>query len=151
MEVRSSRPSSPIDSPWQEIDIEFLGKDPTKIHLNIFYNPGPEGATHNQGDLEHQSPTILELGFDASAAFHEYAFEWDATHVRWYVDGRLIHTKPSPPSPKQPVPELPQQLMMNLWTSEGVDWAGPRDDAAFPAQAEYDFVEVYRRSTPDGR
>jgi len=33
------------DSPRQEIDIEFLGSDPTKILVNVYYNPGDEGGT----------------------------------------------------------------------------------------------------------
>ena len=32
------------NGPRQEIDIEFLGKDTTKMLVNVFYNPGPAGT-----------------------------------------------------------------------------------------------------------
>jgi hypothetical protein len=37
------------NSPRQEIDIEFLGKDTTKIPVNVYYNPGSEGARIKYG------------------------------------------------------------------------------------------------------
>ena len=50
-DVKPSRVSGVItgmflhrDSPRQEIDIEFLGKDTTKLLVNTYYNPGDEGA-----------------------------------------------------------------------------------------------------------
>ncbi len=131
--------------PWQEIDIEFLGKDTTKIHLNIFFNDGPEGRPHNNGDLAHQTPVIIDLGFDAAADFHDYAFEWEPDQIRWFVDGRLIHTE-SAKARSGRIPDLPQQVMMNLWYSEYRDWAGAPDDSKLPAVAEYDSVALYKKT-----
>ncbi len=37
------------DSPRQEIDIEFPGKDPTKMLVNVYYNPWGEGARFDYG------------------------------------------------------------------------------------------------------
>jgi beta-glucanase (GH16 family) len=128
-------------NPWQEIDIEFLGKDTRKIQLNIFYNPGPEGMPNNSGDASHQQPKVISLPFDAAADFHEYSIEWEEGAVRWFADGTLIHQSSNPAS----VPDLPMQVMMNLWYSESVSWAGPRDDGSLPAQAVYDHVQIFRR------
>jgi len=128
-------------NPWQEIDIEFLGKDPREIHFNVFYNPGPEGTPNNAGDISHQRPHVISLPFDASLDFHEYAIEWQDGSIRWYVDGNLVHRLRDTTS----VPDLPMQVMMNLWYSESVDWAGPRDDSQLPAYAYYDYVRIYRR------
>ncbi|MDZ7372841.1 MAG: family 16 glycosylhydrolase [candidate division KSB1 bacterium] len=128
-------------NPWQEIDIEFLGKDTRKIHLNIYYNPGPEGAANNAGDAGHQWPKVIALPFDAAADFHEYSIEWEEGVVRWYADGKLIHQV----ADTTHVPDLRMQVMMNLWYSESVAWAGPRDDSNLPAQALYDHVQIFRR------
>ncbi len=128
-------------NPWQEIDIEFLGKDTRKIHLNIFYNEGPEGAPNNNSDINHQSPVVLDLGFDAAADFHEYAIEWETGELRWYVDGLLIYASSNPDK----VPDLSTQIMMNLWYSESVSWAGAPDDASLPTSAEYDYVRFYQK------
>ncbi len=126
-------------NPWQEIDIEFLGKNTRQIHLNTYFNPGPEGAPNNLGDAAHKKPVVLDLPFDAAAAFHEYAIEWRKDSLRWFVDGELVYTN----ADTGRIPDLPLQLMMNLWMSSVVQWAGPRDDAALPAEALYDDVWIY--------
>ena len=64
--------------PWDEIDIEFLGKDTTKIQFNYF--------TNGKGNHEF----VYDLGFDASEEFHEYAFEWREGSITWYVDGKAV-------------------------------------------------------------
>ena len=45
-----------------EIDIEFLGNDTTKMQVNYYVN----------GVGGHEA--IINLGFDAAASAHEYAF-----------------------------------------------------------------------------
>ena len=51
--------------PWQEIDLEFLGAQPDRLLINVFYNPGDEGDRHNFG--RRGTPVMIDLGFDASA------------------------------------------------------------------------------------
>jgi hypothetical protein len=74
------------DSPRQEIDVEITGDRPDRILANVFYNPGPEGAKFDYG--YRGTPISIELGFDASKAFHTYAIEWELDEIRWLVDGR---------------------------------------------------------------
>lgn len=93
--------------PWNEIDFEFLGKDPTKVHV----------AYHNGG---RSSSAWLDLGFDASRRFHTYAFEWEPDGIRWYVDGKLIHAAEGP---DVPVPTAPGKLYLSIWTGLP-DWLG---------------------------
>ena len=57
--------------PCQEIDAEFLGRDPTKLLANVYYNPGEEGDLYNYG--YRGTPVLVDLGFDASQDFHRYA------------------------------------------------------------------------------
>ncbi len=46
------------------------------------------------GGLRHReqryrgTPVQIDLGFDASEAFHRYAIEWEPTGIRWFVDGK---------------------------------------------------------------
>ena len=63
-------------NPWDEIDIEILGKDTTKMQINYYRN--------SQGGHEK----MIDLGFDASEAFHTYGFDWQPNKITWYVDGR---------------------------------------------------------------
>ena len=118
-------------SPWDEIDVEILGKDTTKVQLNYWVN----------GVGGHER--MVDLGFDASAGYHTYAFDWQPNSISWYIDGRLVHTVTGSPST---LPSRPQQIMMNLWNGIGVDsWLGPFNYSG-PLTATYDYVTY----TPPG-
>lgn len=115
--------TGPTDgTPWDEIDIEFLGKDTTKVQFN-YYTNGVGG---------HEK--IVDLGFDAAYGYHTYAFEWMPNYIKWYVDGQLKHTAYSN------IPSHPGKIMMNIWPGTGVDeWLG-RYDGKTPLTASYDWV-----------
>ncbi|MBD3919883.1 glycoside hydrolase family 16 protein [Paenibacillus sp. PR3] len=108
---------------WDEIDIEFLGKDTTKVQFN-YYTNGVGG---------HEK--IVNLGFDASQGYHTYAFDWQSGYIKWYVDGVLKHTATSN------IPQTPGKIMMNLWNGTGVDaWLGSYNGNN-PLYAYYDWVK----------
>lgn len=131
------------NSPWQEIDIEILGREPDTLHANLFYNAGPAGAANNAPFMVPPFPVKVPLPHDAAEAFHEYAFEWEPGAVRWFVDGRQVAESRDPAL----TPSLPTQLMMNLWITDA-EWAGPRDASVLPVESHYDWVRVYRRAAP---
>jgi len=112
------------NNPWDEIDIEFLGKDTTKVQFNYF--------TNGQGNHEF----VYDLGFDASEEFHTYAFEWLPDSITWYVDGEPVHTA------TENIPVTPGKVMMNVWPGTGVDeWLNPFDGNV-PLTAEYDWFRI---------
>ena len=51
-------------------------------------------------DWKYASST-LDLGFDATADFHEYSVLWSKGHVEWFVDRRPVHREARyvPPAP----------------------------------------------------
>ncbi|WP_427197308.1 family 16 glycosylhydrolase [Pseudomonas aeruginosa] len=51
------------DAPRQEIDIELAGDDPRSMLVNVYFNPGDDGAAINFG--YRGSPCRIDLGFDA--------------------------------------------------------------------------------------
>lgn len=105
---------------WDEIDIEFLGKDTTRIQFNYY--------TNGVGNHEF----YFELGFDASEDFHEYAFDWQPGSIIWYVDGKAVYRA------TENLPSHPMQLMMNVWNCKGADgWSGAFDSTSLPATAQY--------------
>ncbi|HAF09325.1 MAG TPA: hypothetical protein DCK98_04490 [Chloroflexi bacterium] len=120
------------NAPRQEIDIEFLGRDSTKVLVNVYYNPGNEGAKLEFG--YRGTPTLVDLGFDAAAEFHRYEIEWHMRFIRWRVDGRLIHERvlwdPTP------IPDLPMQFNVNLWHSRSKELAGKLDVGDLPAHTD---------------
>ncbi|WP_372237767.1 glycoside hydrolase family 16 protein [Paenibacillus sp. P46E] len=113
--------------PWDEIDIEFLGKNTQQMQLNYF----------TDGVGKHEQ--VIDLGFDASQEFHWYGFDWKKNSITWYIDGRPVHTA------TENIPSTPGRIMMNLWNGTGVDsWLEPFDGKV-PLYAYYDQF----RYTPD--
>ena len=110
-------------NPWDEIDVEILGKDPTKVQFNYF--------TNGTGNHEY----MYDLGFDASEDFHTYGFEWFEDRIVWYVDGEEVY------SAEENIPSVEGKIMMNAWCGTGVDgWLNPFDDSNMPLAAEYEWI-----------
>ena len=124
------------NSPRQEIDIEFLGRDTTKLLLNVYYNPGEEGAKFDYG--YRGTPILIALGFDASRDFHSYSIEWSSTAIRWFVDDQVVHERAS--WQPTPIPHLPMQFYINLWPSRSKVLAGRLSDHDLPAHCEIKSV-----------
>lgn len=112
------------NNPWDEIDIEFLGKDTSKMQANYF--------TNGLGNHEY----MHDLGFDASEDFHTYAFEWLPDSITWYVDGEPIYTA------TEDIPSTPSKVMMNVWPGIGVDSWLNAFDGTVPLTAEYEWIRV---------
>ena len=111
------------DNPWDEIDIEFLGKDTTKVQFNYF--------TNSRGNHEY----IYDLGFDAAEEFHTYGFDWQEGSITWYVDGEAVYTA------TENIPSTPGKIMMNVWPGTGVDGWLNAFDGTVPLTAEYTSVD----------
>lgn len=121
------------NSPRQEIDVEIAGNRPDRLLVNVFYNPGAEGANYDYG--YRGAPSYIELGFDASKSTHCFAIEWSACEIRWLVDDRLVHRRviwdPTP------IPHLPMTLHVNCWPSRSNQLAGRINDRTLPATAVF--------------
>lgn len=110
------------NNPWDEIDIEILGKDTTKVQLNYY--------TNGVGNHEY----MYDLGFDASEGFHTYGFDWQPDHITWYVDGKAVYTA------TENIPSTPGKIMMNVWPGITVDdWLKPFNGNT-PLTARYQWV-----------
>ncbi len=107
-------------APRQEIDVEITGNEPTRMLLNVYFNPGNEGTELDYG--YRGSPCEINLGFDASADFHRYAIEWFPDRIRWFIDDVLVHDRGS--WDPTPIPHLPMALHANLWSPRSVELAG---------------------------
>ena len=108
---------------WDEIDIEFLGKNLSQMQFNYY--------TSGRGKHEY----IYNLGFDASKEFHEYGFEWLENSIKWYVDGVMVHEA------TEDIPSHPQSLMMNLWNCIGHNlWSGRFDESRLPVSSFYKYI-----------
>lgn len=89
--------------PHDEIDIEFLGSDTTKIHFNYFR----KGKSIR--------PATFDLPFDAAAAPRLYAFEWRPDGITWFVEDEPIY---STVSGDPDIPVAPGKVMFSAWTGK---------------------------------
>ena len=117
------------DNPWDEIDIEVLGKDTTKVQFNYY--------TNGQGNHEY----MYDLGFDASEGYHTYGFDWQEDSITWYVDGKAVYTATSN------IPSTPGRIMMNTWPGIGVDSWLKAFDGTTPLTARYQWVTYKKNRT----
>lgn len=117
------------NSPGQEIDIEIAGNRSNRLLVNVFYNPGDEGANFDYG--YRGSPTYIDLGFDASKECHRYSIEWSPCEILWLVDDKLVHRRgiwdPTP------IPNLPMTFHINSWLTRSIQLAGRINDGRLPA------------------
>ncbi|MBO5528877.1 MAG: family 16 glycosylhydrolase [Bacilli bacterium] len=91
-----------------EIDIEFLGKDTTKVQFNYF--------TSGKGEHEY----LYDLGFDASLEYHTYGFRWEKEAITWFVDDKPVYRV------TDNIPSHPGRIITNYWagTEKAKNWMG---------------------------
>lgn len=119
-------------TPWNEIDIEVMGRYSDDVQLN----------TITPGNVNHVSHRFVP--FDPAADFHVYAIEWTPTYVAWFIDSVEVcrQTGTHITSLNQP-----QKIMMNVWNPIAPNWAGTWNEVVLPAFARYDWVR-YASYTP---
>ena len=117
------------DSPRQEIDIEIVGNRTNRLIVNVFYNPGSPGAKFDYG--YRGTPSIIDLGFDASEDYHLYSIEWKPNEIKWFVDGRLVHKRVD--WDPTPIPNLPMAFHINIWPTRSKELAGHIKSAKLPS------------------
>lgn len=116
-----------------EIDVlEILGHDTDQVYLSHHW-PDPK----NPGG-KSLSQTEKFRGPDFAEGFHTFAVEWEATEIRWYVDGVQRHRA------TREIPQGPMFLLLNLAVG---GWAeAPDETTVFPALYEIDYVRAWQRA-----
>lgn len=126
------------DNPRQEIDLEFVGNDTRQLLVNVYFNPGDDGAAMSFG--YRGSPCRIDLGFDAAESFHRYAIEWRPGFIAWSVDGRIVHERLS--WDPTPIPHLPMRFHLNLWAVSSQELAGRIRPEMLPATAIFRDLSI---------
>ena len=117
-----------LGTQWDEIDIEFLGKDTTKVQFTFFTNG------------KKQKEYLYQLGFDAAQSFHEYGFTWLKDSITWEVDGQAVY---SVSDEQYDIPVTPGKIMANVWNGNPEKtkyWLNVYDGKT-PLIAEYNYIE----------
>ena len=119
-----------------EIDImEFVASDPGRsisaIHYGDLY-PNNQFQTHSFQLANGLFPD----------AFHDFAIEWEAGELRWFVDDILYAVKKTADVSPYNWP-FDHDFHMLLNVAVGGNLGGPVDDNLFPATMEVDYVRVF--------
>ena len=129
-----------------EIDIEFLGKDTTKVQFNFFVD--------GKGGNEY----MYDLGFDASEEFHRYGFRWAPDSITWFVDGTPVYKVTTDTSVEEgknvkhaeKLPSTPGRILANYWCGNARAWgwmgtyAGNENDNG----TEYQWIATSAEGKP---
>lgn len=124
-----TNPNTGKPNPWDEIDIEFLGQDTTKVQFNYYVN--------GKGGHEY----MYDLGFDASEDFHTYGFRWAEDYITWFVDGKPVYRVDATES--NPMPSTAGRMLMNYWcgASAAENWMGKYSDPGEEGP-EYQWIKT---------
>ena len=124
-----TNPNTGKPNPWDEIDIEFLGQDTTKVQFNYYVN--------GKGGHEY----MYDLGFDASEDFHTYGFRWTEDYITWFVDGKPVYRVDATES--SPMPSTAGRMLMNYWcgASAAENWMGKYSDPGEEGP-EYQWIKT---------
>ena len=128
---------------WSELDcVEIAAgveEHSRKIRPNTHYFYGPHyKGTHDKHLVQ---PSEYDLGFRAADDFHVYGLEWNATHVRWYVDGKMIRELPNT--------RFYQPLRMSINVEANQYFKALPDDKRLPGIYEIDWVRSWRPKGQD--
>jgi endo-1,3-1,4-beta-glycanase ExoK len=126
---------------WNEFDIESLGKNPREVQFNAMVYTGPTLTPPVTTSVSPtQYPSLQPLSFDSSNDFHVYTIEWTPQEATFLVDGIVHHRWLN----RMDLVGLPQNVLLTIWASDAVSWAGPVTQDTVNAEAVYDWVEVWR-------
>ena len=136
--------------PWNEIDIEVLGKTDTSWQSNLITRY-PNDTLEN-GTVKRNTKITSELkhpfGFGATEDFHLFTLVWTPEYISWEIDSVEIR-RDTVGMEKGQVEFMTQQqsLRFNVWASKSQAWVGKftGDELADGPKIQYiDYVRVYK-------
>ncbi|KAI1303401.1 hypothetical protein EDD11_005342 [Mortierella claussenii] len=157
------------EDPGDEIDFEFVGRDPSEAQTNFYYSTPPDLPPSL---IDYGNTGKERLGNNTALGFHDYEIEWMPDHIMWKVDGTVIRTvlrnqtkddvDPATGAPiidkvtgqiKKKYPSTPARIQFGIWDggqgSEGTaSWAGTptnwsRADQSYEVQVDYINVQCF--------
>lgn len=121
--------------PWNELDIEVIGKDKNSFQTNIISGSSSSKVTSEQ---------IHPLSYPVNEDYHVYAMEWTPDYAAWSVDGKEVR-RTAVGDAKGQIAALVenQSLRFNLWASSSTSWVGKLNSKDIPVTQYIDYVKVY--------
>jgi beta-glucanase (GH16 family) len=119
-----------------EIDtMENIGKEPSTVH----------GSLHAPG-FDTGAANTLPGNQRFADAWHVFGIEWDATSIRFYVDGTLYETRTPSDVPKTGKWAFDHAFFLLLNVAVGGNWPGdPNGTTTWPQTMKVDWVRAYKK------
>jgi len=148
---------TPQKQDWREIDIELTptgtgSPGPGGLGTNVYFFGTPAmpngndgyNAAHSDGNEQVSLAGLPTPITNNQADFHVYAFEWQPTFIKWYVDGTLVRTKMA--TAAVPIPDQSAKIFVNLWIfgSDNAFGGNTPENNVYPLTATYDYVRFYK-------
>ncbi|PVU87325.1 hypothetical protein BB560_006506, partial [Smittium megazygosporum] len=116
-----------------EIDFEWVGKDPSRAQTNYYYN--------NELDYTKMVPSE-NLG-DTSTKFIKYTINWQLDSISWYIDGKLIRTLERATTwdvttGVYKFPDREAQISFSIWDGGNSGQKGTMEWAGYPTPYQQD-------------
>jgi beta-glucanase (GH16 family) len=119
-------------------EIDFMETIGTDIQTN-------HGSLHMPSNYGPSGTYKLPNGASYADAFHTFAFEWEPTAIRFYVDDQLYETQKST-VPGGDTWEFDHPFFLLINVAVGGQWPGsPDGTTTFPQTLKVDWVRVYEK------
>lgn len=152
-EIRASLPGT--QGMWPAIwllprNVDWPGGGEIDMMENRGSAPNAVGSAYHFGpNADAHQFVAQDFGYTANGtpvsfqnSFHDYAVEWDASRIRYFVDGAPAYTIYRNAAP---ISASPMSLILNL--AVGGDYGGdPNASTQFPGTLKIDSVRVYNRN-----
>ena len=123
---------------WSEIDcVEMAAGVPQHAQVfrpNTHYFHGP----HYKGTLNKHlvNPAKIKIPFQPTQEFHTYGVEWNATHIRWFIDDIQVREIKNT--------HFFQPIMMNINVEANPYFQALPKDEELPNSYQVDWVRSWR-------
>jgi beta-glucanase (GH16 family) len=120
--------------PWQEIDVEVMGKTTNSFQSNLITGTAENKTTSEQ----------MHNGNNLSQSYHTYTIEWTPNYAVWLFDNTEIRRTTG-----SQVSALQKEMTyrFNLWISDVVSWAGQFNQSILPVYQYINWIK-YSKYTP---
>jgi len=118
-------------TPWEETDIEVMGKNDAKTWQSNLITGNPRVTSE---ELYTATSSLAD-------GYHTYTVEWTPDYVAWSFDGTMIRKTEGGQAGKLTNPE---SFRFNAWASSNTGWVGALDDKALPAYQFVNWIKYYR-------
>jgi endo-1,3-1,4-beta-glycanase ExoK len=121
--------------PWQEIDIETLGKTNNVFQTNIITGNAASKATSEK----------LHTFDNLSQNYHTFTVEWTPNYIAWFFDGTEVRRTTD--AQVTACREKEMTYRFNAWISDATSWAGAFNSSILPVYQLINWIK-YSKYTP---